>query len=158
MGFFLSIRSRVWRGKKSRSPGSSLTDPGVLSSSSGVDTLIPVFSTRFKVALASLGVLCGVLVAAFSPVVRYKAAQAARQYGAELAIEDVAPRPNGVRLRGVDVTFADVPSIRVHLAEVEVAYGAGGRRLVLRDGVVAAVGPPRPRPGPARRRPGTSSI
>ncbi len=74
------------------------------------------------------------------PFVRHEAAQAAERLGAALSIGRVVPTLHGVRLLDVEVTLEDVPSAKVHLDEVEVAYGAGGRKVALRGGVVAAVG------------------
>ncbi len=76
----------------------------------------------------------------FAPIVRYEAAQAAGRYGAVIEVGSVVPTLRGVQLRGVDVTLEEVPSVRIHLDEVEVVYGDGGRRIVLRGGQVAAVG------------------
>ncbi|MEP7127174.1 MAG: biosynthetic peptidoglycan transglycosylase [Byssovorax sp.] len=71
---------------------------------------------------------------------RHEADQAAARYGGELAIEHVVPTWHGARLRGVTVTLAEVPSVRVTLDEIEVSYGSGGRTVELRGGAVAAVG------------------
>jgi hypothetical protein len=105
--------------------------------------LIPwtqVISRRFKLAAVSGGIVGAAVVAGFGPAVRYEAEHAAERYGAEIAVERVSPTISGVRLQGVDVTLAEVPSAKVHLDEVVVAYGAGGRSVALRGGVVSAIG------------------
>jgi Transglycosylase len=102
--------------------------------------MTPVISRRFKLALASGSVVGVALAAGFAPAVRYEARQAATRYGAAVVIAGVAPTSHGVRLRGVDVTLADVPSARVHFDEVEVTYDAGQRHVALRGGTVAVVG------------------
>jgi hypothetical protein len=99
-----------------------------------------VISRRFKLAAVSGGIVGAAIVAAFGPAVRYEAGRAAERYGAEIVVERISPTISGVRLEGVEVTLAEVPSARVHLDEVVVAYGAGGRSVALRGGVVSAIG------------------
>jgi hypothetical protein len=99
-----------------------------------------VISRRFKLAWGAGGIVGAVLAFSFAPIVRYEAAEAGRRYGAVLAVEAVVPTLRGVRLQNVDVTLEDVPSARIHLDEIEVSYGSGGRKVALRGGVIAAVG------------------
>lgn len=79
--------------------------------------------------------------AGFGPYVRYRAAEAASAYGATIDIESVRPTWGGIRIRGVDVRLEDVPSATVRLDEVRVELGMSGRRVLLRGGTLAAVGP-----------------
>ena len=95
---------------------------------------------RVKLFLGAACLVAGVLVVGFGPLVRHEARRAADRFGAVVSIARVAPTLHGVRLLDVDVTLEDVPSVRVHIDEVDVAYGAGGRRIALRGGVVAAIG------------------
>ncbi len=100
-----------------------------------------VISRRFKLAVG-IGFAVGAgLVGGFAPVVRYEAGQVAGRYGGTLSIERVVPTWRGARLRGIDVTLADVPSVKIHLDEVEVAFGSGGRKVELRGGTISALGP-----------------
>ena len=100
-----------------------------------------MISRRFKLAVG-IGFAVGAgLVGGFAPVVRYEAGQAAARYGGTLSIEQVVPTWRGARLRGIDVALADVPSVKIHLDEVEVAFSAAGRKVDLRGGTIAALGP-----------------
>ena len=99
------------------------------------------FSKRLQLAAISGGVVGAAVAGGFGPLVRYEAQEAAERYGATLEVESVSPTLRGVRLRGVDLTLAEIPSARVHLDEVEVSYGAGGRAVALRGGALSAVGP-----------------
>lgn len=100
-----------------------------------------MISRRFKLAVG-IGFAVGAgLVGGFAPVVRYEAAQAAERYGGTLSIDQVVPTWRGARLRGVEVALADVPSVKIHLDEVEVAFSAAGRKVDLRGGTIAALGP-----------------
>lgn len=100
-----------------------------------------MISRRFKLAAASGGIAGAAIVVGFGPAVRYEAERAAGRYGAEVVVERLSPTFDGVRLRGVDVILAEVPSARIHFDEVLVTYGAHGRKVALRGGVVAATGP-----------------
>ncbi|MFT3765015.1 MAG: biosynthetic peptidoglycan transglycosylase [Minicystis sp.] len=100
-----------------------------------------MISRRFKLALASGCIVGATVVTGFGPVVRYNAGRAAERYGAGVSIEQVLPALGGVRLRNVDVTLEEVPSARIHLDEVVVAYGTSGRNVTLRGGVISAIGP-----------------
>jgi hypothetical protein len=100
-----------------------------------------VISRRFKLAVG-IGFAVGAgLVGGFAPVVRYEADQVAGRYGGSLTIEKVVPTWRGARLRGVDIALADVPSVKVHLDEVEVAFGTKGKKVELRGGTISALGP-----------------
>jgi hypothetical protein len=99
-----------------------------------------VVPRRFQFAVAG-GVLLGLaVVGSFGPLVRSRAGAAAGRYGATVDIEAVLPTWSGVRLRGVDVTLAEVPSTRIHVDELVVSYGWSSRRVELRGGRVAATG------------------
>ena len=87
------------------------------------------------------GVAAALGVVGFGPYVRYRAEAAASAYGASIDIESVRPTWKGVRIRGVDVRLEDVPSATIRLDEVEVELGLSGRRVSLRGGTLAAVGP-----------------
>ena len=82
-----------------------------------------------------------IVVARFGAMVRYEADEVAGRYGATVVIETVFPTYHGVRLRGVDVLLAEVSGARIHVDEVEVAYGANGRAIALHGGLVSAIGP-----------------
>jgi Transglycosylase len=99
-----------------------------------------VISRRFKVAVVAGGVFGAVAAAGFGPLVRWQAGKVADRYGGAVEIAQVVPTWHGARLRGVDVTVADMPSVKVHLDEVEVSYGTGGRTVELRGGAITAVG------------------
>jgi hypothetical protein len=99
-----------------------------------------VVSTRFKLALACGGFVGATILAGFGSAVRHEARQVAGRYGAEIAIERVVPRIGGLKLRGVDVTLADVPSTRIHLDEVDVSL-VGDRAVALRGGLISSRGP-----------------
>ncbi|MEJ7731505.1 MAG: biosynthetic peptidoglycan transglycosylase [Polyangiaceae bacterium] len=97
-------------------------------------------SRRFQFAVAGGAVLGLAVVGSFGPLVRNRAGAAAGHYGATVDIEAVLPTWSGVRLRGVDVTLAEVPSTRIHVDELVVSYGWSSRRVELRGGRVAATG------------------
>lgn len=97
-------------------------------------------SRRFKVGLACVAVVGIAAAGSFGPLVRGEASRVAERYGATIEIERVLPTWKGVRLRGVDITLADVPSARIHLVEMDVELGEA-RRVALRGGMVSAVGP-----------------
>jgi hypothetical protein len=99
-----------------------------------------VISRRFKTAVIAGGAVGTIAVACFGPVVRYEARRVAERYGGTVAIERVVPTWHGARLCGVDVVLEDVPSTRIHLEEVEVRFGPGGRAIELRGGAISAVG------------------
>jgi hypothetical protein len=99
-----------------------------------------VVPRRFQFAVAG-GFLLGLaVVGSFGPLVRGRAEAAAARYGATVDIAAVLPTWSGVRLRGVDVTLAEVPSTRIHVDELLVSYGWSSRRVQLRGGRVAATG------------------
>src|SRR5262245_2156834 len=93
------------------------------------------------VAAAAGGIAGAIAVLGFGHAVRYEASAIGERYGATVSVERVVPGLRGVKLRGIDVSVAEVPSARVHLDEVEVAYGWSGRQVTLRGGMVSAVGP-----------------
>ena len=99
-----------------------------------------VVSRRFQIAVAG-GFAAGlVLVGSFGPLVRHEARRAAEAYGANVTVEQVVPTWLGVRLRGVDLTLAEVPAATIHLDEIEVTYTLA-RHVTLRGGLISAVGP-----------------
>lgn len=96
---------------------------------------------HFKIAAIAGGVAGCAVVAGFGPYVRYRAEEAASAYGAAISIDKVRPTWGGVEIRGVDVRLSEVPSATVHLDQVQVELGLSGRRVMLRGGTLAAVGP-----------------
>lgn len=74
------------------------------------------------VALAS----AGTAALAFGPLVRRAASQRAERFGADVTIERVRPTWSGVRLEGVSVRLADVPSASIAMATVRVEGGRFG--------------------------------
>jgi hypothetical protein len=99
-----------------------------------------VISRRFKTAVIAGGTAGLLANAGFAPVVRYEASQAAARYGGKVSIDRVFPAWRGARLRGVDVTLEDIPSTTIHLDEVDVRFGGGGRTIDLRGGLISTVG------------------
>ena len=95
---------------------------------------------RLKIAAACGAIAGAAVVGTFGPLVRSEAARAASRYGATVTIQSVAPSWSGVRLRGVEVQLADVPSAHIHLDELEVEL-AGARRVAIHGGLISAVGP-----------------
>lgn len=100
-----------------------------------------MISRRFKIAVLVGGFVGAGIALGFSPAVRYAANRAAARYGAKLVVEQVVPTSRGVRLIGVNATLEDMPSARVRVDEVVVAYGASGRSVSFHGGVVSAIGP-----------------
>jgi hypothetical protein len=99
-----------------------------------------VASLRLKLAVAA-GALVGVCaVAGFGPVVRLAASRAAERRGAVVTVDRVVPCWLGVRLLGVDVRLQGVSTAQMSVEEVDVRWGAGGRKVVVRGGAVRAVG------------------
>lgn len=102
---------------------------------------MPVASKRLKIFLAAVGVALAAAVTAFGPLVRHEVAVIGARYGAKVTVDRVWPTWRGVRLTGIDVGVADVPSASVHVEEVEVAFSGGGRKISVRGGHVHAIGP-----------------
>jgi hypothetical protein len=100
-----------------------------------------VIARRIKLAALSGGVMGALVVARYGALVRHEADEVAGRYGATVVIETIFPTYHGVRLRGVDLRLAEVSGARIHLDEVEVAYGAKGRAVALHGGLVSAIGP-----------------
>ncbi|MBK8254626.1 MAG: transglycosylase domain-containing protein [Polyangiaceae bacterium] len=100
-----------------------------------------VASKRLKIIFGAVGVVLSAGVLSFGPLVRYEVAQAGARHGARVTVERIWPTWGGVRLKGVDVSIADIPSLHARVAEVEVAFGSNGRRIVVRGGEVEATGP-----------------
>lgn len=100
-----------------------------------------VASKRLKVILGALGLALSTALCAFAPLVRHEVAVAGARYGAQVNVERIWPTWHGVRLKGVDVSVPDVPSVAAHIDEVEVAFGTDGRRIAVSGGRVQAVGP-----------------
>lgn len=100
-----------------------------------------MFPRRFQIAVACGAALGLAVVGSFGPLVRSRVASTAGRHGATVDVEAVLPTWSGVRLRGVDVTLAEVPSTRIHLDEVIVSIGWSSRRVALRGGRVASTGP-----------------
>jgi hypothetical protein len=99
-----------------------------------------VASNRVKIGLGAGAVAVLALVASFGPIVRYEAEQAAERYGAALTIDQVRPSLHGVKLHGVDVSLAEIPSAHVHFDTIDVSLGWSGKKIALRGGNVTAVG------------------
>jgi hypothetical protein len=82
-------------------------------------------SRRKKLWLA-LGLLPLVVIAAcalaFGPWVRSKVEAAAGRLGADVEVDTVTPRSDGLHLRGVRLAHPDAPSIKVQLEEVVVGW------------------------------------
>ena len=111
-------------------------------SAPGVATLpMPVASKRLKISLAAVGLALAIAVTAFGPLVRHEISVVGARYGATVAVGKVWPTWRGVRLKGIDVGVADVPSASIHIEEIEVAFGGEGRKISVRGGHVHATGP-----------------
>jgi hypothetical protein len=78
--------------------------------------------------------------AAFGPICRHVAEQAAGRYGATVTIARVRPTLQGVRFEDVAVTLPEVRGVAIHFDRVEAKLGRAGRRIVLREGRVTAIG------------------
>lgn len=98
-------------------------------------------SRRLKVALTVGASGVGIAVLAFGPLVRHEVDRVAERYGGQVSVEHVRPTWHGVALEGVDIKLDDVPSAKIHLNEVDVELGLGGRVIALNGGKIAAVGP-----------------
>ena len=61
--------------------------------------------------------------------------------GATVVIERAVPCWGGVRLRGLRARLVGVESVGIAVDEVEIRWGLGGRRVVVRGGRVSAIGP-----------------
>jgi hypothetical protein len=99
-----------------------------------------VISRRLKAAAIGGALTGAALVGGFAPAVRYGAERAGERYGAKVSIERVSPAGVGVRLLGVDVVLEEIPSARVHVESVTVAYRGSGRSIGLQGGVVSLIG------------------
>jgi hypothetical protein len=101
-------------------------------------------SRRKKLWLA-LGLLPLVVIAtcalAFGPWVRSKVEAAASRLGAEVEVESVAPRSDGLHLRGIRLAHPDAPSIKVQLHEIVVGWSEPHDVRVV-SGTVAIDGSP----------------
>ena len=94
---------------------------------------------RFWIAVAVGGAVGASAALGFGPYVESKIEDKAARYGASVVVDSITPSWNGVRLRGVDVRFADIPGVRVHVDDVVVAWGERRPRQVL-GGRIDAVG------------------
>jgi hypothetical protein len=100
-----------------------------------------VASRRLKLAIA-LGAVAGAgMAGAFGPAVRAAVAKEGARYGAAVEIDQVVPSFRGVRLRGVDITFPELPSIRVRVKEIDIDLGFSSRNVVVHEGAIVALGP-----------------
>jgi Transglycosylase len=99
-----------------------------------------VASAPLKIALAAGVVVAVATIVSFGPVVRHQASRTAERYGAKVTIEEVRPSWHGVKLSGVDVSIADVPSAVVRIETIDVAVGWNGKKVALQNGLVSAVG------------------
>ncbi len=97
-------------------------------------------SASLKLALAAGGVIALATVLSFGPIVRNQAVRAAARYGANVTIDEVRPSWRGVKLYGVDVAVAEIPSSHVRFEVIDVAVGWSGKRVALQGGNVVAVG------------------
>jgi len=98
-----------------------------------------VVATRIKVAAAAGVAFGAAIVGGFGPLVRHELSARAARYGAEVAVESIAPTWGALHLRGVDVTLVGVPAARVHLDEVVVTVGGAGD-VALRGGLIDVTG------------------
>lgn len=79
--------------------------------------------------LAPLGLLLlalGLVAVGFAPAVRARINEKAARYGATVSILRVRPSWLGVHLEGIDVRFADAPSLQIHLEEVAISMTPSG--------------------------------
>jgi len=93
---------------------------------------------RFWIALAAGGLVGGGAVLGFAPVVRAQIEAKAERYGASVSVQHVVPTWNGIRLRGVDVTIADIPGVTIWLDDVVVGWDKRPREMD--GGKIVAVG------------------
>lgn len=93
---------------------------------------------RFWIALAAGGLIGGGAVVGFAPVVRSQIEAKAERYGAKVTVQHVVPTWNGIRLRGVDVTIADIPGVKIWLDDVVVGWDK--RPKEMDGGKIMAVG------------------
>ncbi len=75
-------------------------------------------------AVVALGASASAL--SFGPLVRAAVQRRAARLGATLTIAEVRPTVSGVRLRGVDVVFADAPHVTAKGATIEISGGRLG--------------------------------
>ncbi len=92
---------------------------------------------RLWVAVASGAVLGAAVVAGFGPCVRSRITDEAAGYGAEVEVQHVVPSLEGVRLRGVEVTFPAIPGVRIWFDDLVVGWldrrpvGMAGVKIVV---------------------------
>ncbi len=86
-------------------------------------------------------VLVLAVIVAFGPLVRGRVNETAARYGLEVEVDSVAPRLDGLHLRGVVVRHPDAPSIKVRLEEVTVGWSEP-RNIAIDGGTVAVDGSP----------------
>lgn len=77
---------------------------------------------RFWIAVGVGAAVGAAAVLGFAPVVRSQIQNKADRYGASVAVEHVVPALGGVSLRGVEITVAEMPGVRVWLDEVVVGW------------------------------------
>ncbi len=95
---------------------------------------------RFWIAVLAGGLTVGAAAAGFGPCVERELEKRAEAYGARLEVQRIWPSWDGLRLRGVDVTLADLPEVQIRLDDVRVSWSSP-RQVRLAGGRVVAVGP-----------------
>jgi penicillin-binding protein 1A len=93
---------------------------------------------RFWTALAIGGLVGGGAVVGFAPVVRSQIEAKAERYGAAVEVQQITPGWSGVRLRGVDVTVAEMPGVKIWFDDLVVGWDK--RLRSVSGGKVSAVG------------------
>lgn len=91
---------------------------------------------RFWIAVGGGAAVGAAAVLGFGPVVRSQIQKRAERYGASVAVEHVVPVVSGVSLRGVEITVAEMPGVKVWLDEVVVGWdrqpaSTSGGKIVL---------------------------
>jgi hypothetical protein len=99
---------------------------------------------RFLVPLGVLALALLLAAAGFGPAVRARLAEKAARYGATLSVERVQPVWLGVRLEGVEIRLADVPSASARLQQVTVQIEPSGstREIAVQGGELKVEGDP----------------
>jgi hypothetical protein len=99
---------------------------------------------RFLVLLGVLVLALLLAAVGFGPAVRARLAEKAARYGATLSVERIQPVWLGVRLEGVEIHLADVPSATTRLQQVTVQIEPSGstREIAVQGGELKVEGDP----------------